>query len=158
MPKVAILVGLVVLAVGLVIAVALAMRDDGRTTAATTSTSPVPIKGQIDYSCSAMTNSSLDAITAINAYVDSFNATGEEQAHLANAAVGELDASIRREELTFGPLLPQQLRDELKGYTAAARHLSGVISRRDAEQEFNTSVDRLNSTKETALEQCDALS
>jgi uncharacterized membrane protein len=158
MPKVAILVGLVVLAVGLVIAVALAMRDDGRTTAATTSTSPVPIKGQIDYSCSAMTNSSLDAITAINAYVDSFNATGEEQAHLANAAVGALDASIRREELTFGPLLPQQLRDELKGYTAAARHLSGVISRRDAEQEFNTSVDRLNSTKETALEQCDALS
>ena len=159
MPKVAIVAGLVVLAVGLVAAIALAMRNDAgeRTTAATTSTSP-PSKGQIDYSCLAMTNSSLDAVTAINAYVDAFNTTREEEAHLADAAAGGLDASVRRVELTFGPVLPQRLRDALKAYTKAARELSGVISRRGAEEEFNTAIDRLNSTKATALDQCDALS
>jgi hypothetical protein len=155
---VAIVAGLVVLAVGLVAAIVLAMRNDAgeRTTAATTSTSP-PSKGQIDYSCLAMTNSSLDAVTAINAYVDAFNTTREE-AHLADAAVGGLDASIRRVELTFGPVLPQRLHDALKAYTKAARELAGVISRRGAEEEFNTAIDRLNSTKATALDQCDALS
>jgi hypothetical protein len=162
-PRAAIAAGLGLLAVGLVVAVVFVMRnDDGGTTTAgppaTTGPSPPPTKGQIDYSCRVMTNSSVDAITAINTYVDAFNATGEEQARLADAAVGQLDASVRRVEGTFGPVLPRQLRDALKGYTAAAREASGVISRRGAEQEFNTAVDRLNSTKDTALDQCDAFS
>ena len=69
-----------------------------------------------------------------------------------------LDASVRRVELTFGPVLPQRLHDVLKGYTNAARELSGVISRCGAEEEFNTAIDRLNATKATVLDQCDALS
>lgn len=162
-PKVAIVAGLVVLAAGLVTAIGLAMRNDDGGSAATTGTSisttsssPPPIKGQIDYSCRVMASSSLDAVTAINAYVDTFNGTGEEQAHLADVAVGALDASARRVERTFGPVLPAHLRDALKGYTHAARELSGVISRRGAEEEFNAAVERLNSTKDTALDQCDA--
>ncbi len=51
-----------------------------------------------------MENSSVDAITATNAYVDAFNTTSEEEAHLADAAVSALDASVRRVELTLAPL------------------------------------------------------
>jgi hypothetical protein len=159
-PKVAIVAGLVVLTVGLVTTVVLAMRndDDGRTTASTPSSPPA--KGQIDYSCRVMTNSSTDAINAVNVYVDTFNASGDPQTQQqqASAAVGALDASIRRIELTFGPVLPRPLRDALKGYTNAARDVSGAISRHASEEEFNASIDRLNSTKNTALDQCDALS
>jgi hypothetical protein len=162
-PKVAIVAGLVVLAVGVVTAVGLAMRDEesGPTTATspTTSSQP-PTKGQIDYSCRVMTNSSTDAINAVNVYVDTFNANGPQQTQQeqASAAVVALDASIRRIEGTFGPVLPRPLRDALKGYTNAAREVSGAIGRHASEEEFNAVIDRLNATKNSALDQCDALS
>ena len=164
---VAIVAGLVVLAVGLVTAVALVMRhDNGGPNAAptpsasisTTSPSPPSSKGQIQYSCLAMQNSSVDAITATNAYVEAFNTTNEKEASLADAAVSALDGSVRRVELTLAPLLPQPLREALQAFTAAARDVSGAISTRAAEEEFNTAVNRLNVTKDAALDQCDALS
>ncbi|MDT5014556.1 MAG: hypothetical protein QOD39_716 [Mycobacterium sp.] len=166
MPKVAIVAGLVVLAVGVATAIALVVRNDAgeRTTAAATSTSSStpspsspPVKGQIDSSCRVMTNASTDAITAINLYVDSVNTTGED-ARLADEAVGKLDASVRRVELTFGPVLPGPLHDVLKGYNDAAREVSGIITRRGADEEFNAAIERLNSTKQTAVDRCDALS
>jgi hypothetical protein len=161
-PKVAKVAGLVLLAVGLVTAVALAIRydDGGRSTTTTTSSSPPSSKGQIQFSCLVMTNSSTDAINTLNVYVDTFNANGDQQAQQeqASAAVGALDASARRVEQTFGPMLPQPLRDVLNGYTRAAREVSGAVSQRVSEEAFNAAVDRLNTTKNVALDQCDALS
>jgi hypothetical protein len=46
----------------------------------------------------------------------------------------------------------------LKGYNDAAREVSGIITRRGADEEFNAAIERLNSTKQTAVDRCDALS
>ena len=110
-----------VVAVGLVTAVVLMNRNDGddRSSAggppiSSTTLPPPSPKGQIDYSCMVMSNSSDDAINAINVYVDAFNVSGGEEAHLADAAVGALDRSANRVEGTFGPMLPAELRDLLR--------------------------------------------
>ncbi len=56
------------------------------------------------------------------------------------------------------PGMPAQLHDVLKGYTNATREVSGVISRRAAEEKFNSAIEHFNSAKTAAVDQCDALS
>jgi hypothetical protein len=110
----------------------------------------------VHSSCEAMSSSSADAIGAVNTYVDAFNANPADAARTAGSAVDALNHSADLVAGTISEPLAPDLRDALNSWVDAARSVATAIAGNYGTEEFNTAITRLNDSKTTALDRCDA--
>jgi hypothetical protein len=110
----------------------------------------------IHTACEDLSSSSVDAINAVNAYVDAFNDNAADVNVRARPAIDALNISADLVSSGTSDVLSPELRSALDAWVGAARDLAGTIERDAGPEEFNTAVNRLNDSKEVALELCDA--
>jgi hypothetical protein len=110
----------------------------------------------IHSSCEALSSSSVDAITAVNNYVDAFNRNAADAAAKAPPAIDALNHSADLVALSVSDTLTPDLRDALNAWVDAARGLATAIAGNYGPDEFNAAITKLNDTKTTALNLCDA--
>ncbi|MEO3761455.1 hypothetical protein ABGB19_24645 [Mycobacterium sp. B14F4] len=110
----------------------------------------------IHSSCETLSSSSVDAITAVNAYVDAFNASAADATAKARPAVDALNQSADLVARSVTDPLTPELRDALNGWVDAARDVATAIAGNYGPDEFNVAITRLNDTKTSALNLCDA--
>ena len=110
----------------------------------------------VHSSCEALSSSSVDAITAVNNYVDAFNRNAADAAAKATPAIDELNHSADLVAGSMSDALSSNLRDALNAWVDAARGLATAIAGNYGPDEFNAAISKLNDTKTTALDLCDA--
>ena len=110
----------------------------------------------IHSSCEALSSSSVDAITAVNNYVDAFNRNAADAAAKAPPAIDALNHSADLVAGSVSDTLTPDLRDALNAWVDAARGLATAIAGNYGPDEFNAAITKLNDTKTTALNLCDA--
>jgi hypothetical protein len=110
----------------------------------------------IHSSCEALSSSSVDAITAVNNYVDAFNRNAADAAAKAPPAIDALNHSADLVARSVSDTLTPDLRDALNAWIDAARGLATAIAGNYGPDEFNAAITKLNDTKTTALNLCDA--
>jgi hypothetical protein len=110
----------------------------------------------IHSSCEALSSSSVDAITAVNNYVDAFNQSAPDAGAKAPAAIDALNHSADLVAGSVSDTLAPNLRDALNAWVDAARGLATAIAGNYGPDEFNAAITKLNDTKTTALNLCDA--
>jgi hypothetical protein len=113
-------------------------------------------KEAIHSSCEALSSSSVDAITAVNNYVDAFNRNAADVAGQAGPAIEALNNSADLVARSVSDPLTPELRDALNGWVDAARGVATAIAGNYGTDEFNVAITRLNDSKTTALDLCDA--
>jgi hypothetical protein len=110
----------------------------------------------IHSSCEALSSSSVDAITAVNNYVDAFNKNAADVPAKAAPAIEQLNHSADVVAGSVSDALAPNLRDALNAWVDAARGLATAIAGNYGADEFNTAISKVNDTKTTALNLCDA--
>lgn len=110
----------------------------------------------IHTSCEALSSSSVDAITAVNNYVDAFNQNAADAAAKAPPAIDALNHSADQVARSVSDTLAPELRDALNAWVDAARGLATAIAGNYGPDEFNAAITKLNDTKTSALNLCDA--
>ncbi|MDT5058650.1 MAG: hypothetical protein QOF66_7016 [Mycobacterium sp.] len=110
----------------------------------------------VHSSCDGLSSSSVDAITAVNNFVDSFNKNGADAAAKAGPAIDALNHSADLVARGVSDVLAQNLRDALNAWVDSARGLATAIAGNYGPTEFNAAITKLNDTKTTALNLCDA--
>jgi hypothetical protein len=110
----------------------------------------------IHTSCEDLSTSSVDAITAVNAYVDAFNQDAADVQAKAGPAVDALNRSAGLVASGMSDALSQELRDALNAWVDAARGVAGAVAGNYEPEAFNAAVARLNDSRDTALNLCDA--
>lgn len=110
----------------------------------------------IHSSCDTLSSSSVDAITALNDYVDAFNQNAAGVDAKAGAAAEALNNSADLVARSVSDPLSPELRDALNGWVDAARGVATAIAGNYGTDEFNAAITRLNDSKTTALDLCDA--
>jgi hypothetical protein len=110
----------------------------------------------IHSSCEALSSSSVDAITAVNNYVDAFNQDAADVEAQAGPAVDALNHSADLVARSVSDPLTPELKDALNGWVDAARGVATAIAGNYGPDEFNAAITRLNDSKTTALNLCDA--
>lgn len=113
-------------------------------------------KEAIHSSCETLSSTSVDAITAVNAYVDAFNRTAGDVPAKAGPAIDALNHSADMVARSIADPLGPELKDALNGWVDAARGVATAIAGNYGPDEFNAAITRLNDTKTTALNLCDA--
>nr|WP_083410625.1 hypothetical protein [Mycolicibacterium rutilum] len=114
-------------------------------------------KEAIHDSCETLSSSSVDAITAVNAYVDAFNQSAGDVGAKARPAIDALNHSADAVARSVSDPLAPELRDSLNAWVDAARSVATAIEGNYGPEEFNAAISRLNDTKTSALNLCDAL-
>lgn len=114
-------------------------------------------KEAIHSSCETLSTTSVDAITAVNDYVDAFNNNAPDVAARTRPAIDALNHSADRVARSISDPLAPELTDALNAWVDAARGVANAIAGNYGPEEFNASITRLNDTKTTALNLCDAL-
>lgn len=110
----------------------------------------------IHSSCEALSTSSVDAVTAVNDWVDSFNNDAPDIGAKAGPAVDVLNKSADLVARSLSdPLIPE-LRDALNAWVDAARGVAAAIAGNYGPDETNAAIRQLNDTKITAMRLCDA--
>ena len=110
----------------------------------------------IHSSCEALSSSSVDAITAVNNSVDAFNRNAADAAAKAPPAIDALNHSADLVARSVSDALTPDLRDALNAWVDAARGLATAIAGNYGADDFNAAITKLNDTKTTALNLCDA--
>jgi hypothetical protein len=110
----------------------------------------------IHSSCEALSTSSVDAITAVNNYVQAFNQTAADATAKAAPAVDELNHSADLVAGSVSDTLAPILRDALNAWVDAARGLATAIAGNYDSDEINAAIRQLNDTRSAALDRCDA--
>jgi len=110
----------------------------------------------IHSSCEALSSSSVDAVTAVNNYVDAFNKNAVDAVVKAPPAIDALNHSADVVARSVSDALASNLRDALNAWVDAARGLATAIAGNYGPDEFNAAITKLNDTKTTALNLCDA--
>jgi hypothetical protein len=113
-------------------------------------------KQAIHTSCEALSSSSVDAITAVNNYVDAFNRNAGDAGAKAGPAIDALNHSADLVARSVSDTLAPNLRDALNAWVDASRGLASAIAGNYGPDEFNAAISKLNDTKTTALNLCDA--
>ena len=113
-------------------------------------------KEAIRSSCETLSTSSVDAITAVNDYVDAFNATAPDAEGKARPAIDALNNSADLVAGSVTDALVPELKDAMNAWVDAARTLANAIAGNYGPDEFNTAITQLNDTKTIALNLCDA--
>jgi hypothetical protein len=110
----------------------------------------------VHTSCEALSSSSVDAIDAVNKYVDAYNNNAPDIAASSGPAVDSLN---RTADLVSGSLsapLSPELTTALNNWVDAARALAAAVSANASMDDFNAAIGRLNDSKTAALNLCDA--
>jgi len=110
----------------------------------------------IHSSCEALSTSSVDAITAVNDYVDAFNSNAADFGAKASPAIDALNHSADLVARSVSDPLSPELKDAMNGWVDAARGVATAIAGNYGPDEFNVAITRLNDSKTTALNLCDA--
>jgi hypothetical protein len=110
----------------------------------------------IHSSCEALSSSSVDAITAVNNYVAAFNRNAPDAAAKAPPAIDALNHSADLVARSVSDTLAPDLRDALNAWVDASRGLATAIAGNYGADDFNAAITKLNDTKTTALNLCDA--
>lgn len=110
----------------------------------------------VHTSCEALSSSSVDAISAVNNYVDAFNKNAADAATKAPPAIDALNHSADLVGRSISDPLSPDLRDALNAWVDAARGLAAAIAGNFGPEEFNAAITKLNDTKTAALNLCDA--
>jgi uncharacterized membrane protein YccC len=110
----------------------------------------------IHSSCEALSSSSVDAITAVNNFVDAFNKNAADASAKAAPAIEQLNHSADLVAGSLSDALAANLRDALNAWVDAARGLATAIAGNYGPDEFNTAISKVNDTKTAALNLCDA--
>ena len=110
----------------------------------------------IHSSCETLSSTSVEAITAVNAYVDAFNASAADAAVKARPAIDALNLSADEVARSVTDPLTPELKDALNGWVDAARAVATAVRDNYGPDEFNVAITRLNDTKTAALNLCDA--
>ena len=110
----------------------------------------------IHTSCEALSSSSVDAITAVNNYVEAFNNNAADVPAKAAPAIDALNHSADLVARSMSDALAPNLRDALNAWVDAARGLATAIAGNYGMDEFNAAISEVNDTKTTALNLCDA--
>jgi arginine/lysine/ornithine decarboxylase len=110
----------------------------------------------IHSSCEALSTSSVDAVTAVNNYVEAFNKNAADVAAKTGPAIDALNHSADVVARSMSDALASNLRDALNAWVDAARGLATAIACSYGPDEFNAAISKLNDTKTTALNKCDA--
>jgi hypothetical protein len=113
-------------------------------------------KQAIHSSCEALSSSSVDAVTAVNNYVDAFNKNTADVAAKAAPAIDALNHSADLVARSISDALSGQLRDALNDWVDAARGVATAVAGNYGPDEFNAAITKLNDTKTAALNMCDA--
>ena len=113
-------------------------------------------KQALHSSCEALSTSSVDAITAVNNYVDAFNKSTADVPAKAAPAIDQLNHSADLVAGSVSDALAPNLRDALNAWVDAARGLATAIAGNYGADEFNAAISKVNDTKTTALNLCDA--
>lgn len=110
----------------------------------------------IHSSCETLSSTSVEAITAVNAYVDAFNRSAGDVPAKAGPAIDALNHSADMVARSIADPLGPELTNALNGWVDAARGVATAIAGNYGPDEFNAAITRLNDTKTTALNLCDA--
>jgi len=110
----------------------------------------------VHTSCEALSSSSVDAITAVNNYVDAFNQNAAGAAASAGPAVEALNHSADVVAGSLSDALQPELRDALNSWVDAARGVATAIGGNYGTDQFNDAITKLNDSKTDALNKCDA--
>jgi hypothetical protein len=110
----------------------------------------------IHSACEALSSSSVDAITAVNNYVEAFNNTAADVPAKEAPAIDALNHSADLVAGSVSDTLTPNLRDALNAWVDAARGLATAIAGNYGMDEFNAAISKVNDTKTTALNLCDA--
>lgn len=110
----------------------------------------------VHNACDALSSSSVDAITAVNAYVGAFNAGGGDAAAKEGPAIDSLNKSADLVSNSLSNSLSAQLRDALSAWVDSARAVASAINGHAAPTDFNNVINKFNDAKTTALNLCDA--
>ena len=110
----------------------------------------------VHTSCESLSTSSVDAITAVNGYVDAFNQSAADAEARARPAIDALNHSADLVARSVSDPLPQDLKDSMNAWVDAARGVAVAIEGNYGPDEFNAAITRLNDAKTTALNRCDA--
>jgi hypothetical protein len=110
----------------------------------------------IHSSCEALSSSSVDAITAVNNYVDAFNQNAADFGAQAGPAIDALNHSADLVARSMSDALMPELKDALNAWVDAARGVATAIAGNYGPDEFNVAITGLNDSKSTALNLCDA--
>jgi hypothetical protein len=110
----------------------------------------------IHSSCEALSSSSVDAITAVNNYVDGRNENAADVGTKAGPAIDALNHSADLVARSISDPLAPELRDALNAWVDAARGVATAIGGSYGPDDFNVAITRLNDSKTTALNLCDA--
>lgn len=107
-------------------------------------------------SCEALATSSVNSISAVNNYVQAFNASEPDAPSKAGPAVDSLNQSADSVAQTISDPLSPELRDALNAWVDAARDVANAIAGSYGPDDFNAAVGKLNDVKTTAMDLCDA--
>lgn len=109
----------------------------------------------VHTSCEAISNTSADAISSVNAYVDAYN----QNTDVAAKAAPAIDALNGSADLVSGSLsdpLGPELSGALTQWVDAARAVASAIATDIGPSPFNDAINRLNDSRTVALDLCDA--
>jgi len=110
----------------------------------------------VHTSCESLSTSSVDAITAVNGYVDAFNQSAADAEARARPAIDALNHSADLVARSVSDPLPQDLKDSMNAWVDAARGVATAIAGNYGPDGINSAISKLNDTKTTALNLCDA--
>jgi hypothetical protein len=105
--------------------------------------------------CEDLSSTSVDAVRAVNAYVDAANNVSGDVASTAGPAVDALNRSGALVSAATTDALPADLRDLLTQYVTATRAVADAITA-DRVDSFNAASTQLNTARDDALRRCDA--
>lgn len=106
-------------------------------------------------SCEAISNSSADAISEVNAYVDAYNQSADVAA-TAGPAIDALNGSADLVGQSLSDPLGPELSGALTRWVDAARAVASAIATDIGPGPFNDAINELNDSRTVALYLCDA--
>jgi len=105
--------------------------------------------------CETLSATSVDAVTAINAYVNAVATRHEaDVAAKAQAAVDTLNGGADLVASSVNTALRPQMADAFRTWVDATRAVAKAIGERYGQQEFNAEVDKFNQANGNALDTC----
>lgn len=104
--------------------------------------------------CEDLSSSSVDAVRAVNAYVEASNKRPADVAATTGPAIDALNRSADLVSADNKDALPADLRDQLTQYVNAVHVVVDAI-RGGGVESFNSASDGLNAAKDNALRRCD---
>jgi hypothetical protein len=105
--------------------------------------------------CETLSSTSVDVVTAINAYVNAV--AGRREADVTDKAQAAVDTLNRGADVVAASLntaLLPQVADAFRAWVDATRAVAKAVGERYGQQEFNAEVDKFNHANQTALDMC----